>query len=130
MPIERISPEEAKQKLDADEGYVYLDVRSTPEFAEGHAPGAVNIPLLERGPAGMTPNPDFLKQCEERFGKDEKLITACLRGVRSLKAADVLVSNGFTNVTDMRGGFDGEMGPGGQIAYDGWSRRGLPVEKE
>ena len=45
VALERISPEEVKEKLDADEGYVYLDVRSTAEFADGHAPGAVNVPL-------------------------------------------------------------------------------------
>ena len=130
MELERISPEEAKEKLDADEGYVYLDVRSSAEFAEARAPGAVNVPLLEQGPMGMAPNPNFLAECEEKFAKDAKLITACLRGGRSMKAAGVLVQAGFTAVVDMRGGFDGEMGPGGAVVYEGWARRGLPVEKD
>ena len=130
MALERISPQEAKQKLDADEGYIYLDVRSSAEYSAARAPGSVNIPILEQGPAGMTPNPDFLSACEERFSKDDKIITACLRGGRSMKAAQVLISAGFTAVIDMRGGFDGEMGPGGQIVYEGWCRCGLPVENE
>ena len=37
---------------------------------------------------------------------------------------------GYTNVVDMRGGWDGEMGPLGEIVYPGWSRRGLPISKE
>jgi len=130
MALERISPEEAKEKLDADEGYVYLDVRSSAEFAGGHAPGAVNVPLLEQGPMGMAPNPDFLADCEAKFPKDSKLITACLRGGRSMRAASVLIGAGYENVVDMRGGFDGELGPAGDVVYEGWSRRGLPVTSE
>ena len=47
-----------------------------------------------------------------------------------MRAAQVLQANGFTNVVDMRGGFDGESNPLGQIVYDGWARRGLPVTTE
>ena len=36
--IKRVSPAEAKTLM--DEGYVYLDVRSEPEFAAGHPAGA------------------------------------------------------------------------------------------
>ena len=47
-----------------------------------------------------------------------------------MRAAEMLISAGFTAVVDMRGGFDGEMGPGGVLVYEGWSRRGLPVSTE
>jgi len=130
MALERISPEEAKEKLDSDEGYIYLDVRSSVEFAQGRAPGAVNVPILEQGPMGMAPNPSFLADCEEQFPKDAKIITACLRGGRSMRAASVLIEAGYVSVVDMRGGFDGELGPGGDIVFEGWSRRGLPVTSE
>ena len=46
MAVKRISPEEARDLMDK-EGYVYLDVRSVPEFAAGHPTGAYNIPLLD-----------------------------------------------------------------------------------
>ncbi len=130
MDIKRISPEEAKELLDSDEEYVYLDVRSIPEFEAGHAPGARNIPLLHRTAAGMQPNGDFVNVCEKALGKDAKIITACLKGGRSLKAAQILTANGFANVVDMRGGFMGEPGPFGGIAYPGWRPRGLPVTTE
>jgi len=130
MALERISPEEAKQKLDSEEGYVYLDVRSSGEFAQGRAPGAVNVPILEQGPMGMAPNANFLSDCESQFHKETKIITACLRGGRSMRAASILIEAGFVNVVDMRGGFDGELGPGGEVVYEGWSRRGLPTTSE
>lgn len=34
------------------QGYEYLDVRTVEEFQAGHAPGAVNIPVMVRGPGG------------------------------------------------------------------------------
>ncbi|MBI2981414.1 MAG: rhodanese-like domain-containing protein, partial [Deltaproteobacteria bacterium] len=46
MPIQQTTPDKAKEILDKDSNAVYLDVRSVPEFAEGHAKGAINIPLI------------------------------------------------------------------------------------
>jgi rhodanese-related sulfurtransferase len=130
MAIKRIVPEEAKQLLDAGE-YVYLDVRSTPEFAAGHVPGARNIPLLEPDASGrMAPNPRFLEVVEKNFGKDARLITGCMKGGRSMKAAELLQQAGFSNVVDMRGGFGGETDEAGRVTFPGWAPRGLPVERE
>ena len=64
MTVKRVSPEEAKKLID-DEGYVYVDVRSLPEFEAGHPTGAYNVPLMHQGPAGMTPNPDFMAVMEK-----------------------------------------------------------------
>jgi rhodanese-related sulfurtransferase len=38
MEIKRITPEEAKELLDSNSGYVYLDVRTVPEFDAGPRP--------------------------------------------------------------------------------------------
>jgi len=130
MMIKRIPPEEAKQLLDAGE-HVYLDVRSTPEFAAGHVPGARNVPLLEPDASGrMAPNPRFLEVVEKNFSKDARLITGCMKGGRSMKAADLLQQAGFTNVVDMRGGFGGETDEAGRVTFPGWAPRGLPVERD
>ena len=130
MELKRISPEEARERLESDEGYVYLDVRSVPEFEAGHAPGAKNVPILHRTAAGMQPNGDFVAVCERAIGKDTKIITACLKGGRSLRAAQMLLGNGFSNVVDMRGGFQGESDLTGNLTYPGWEPRGLPVTTE
>lgn len=131
MAIDRVTPEEAKEKLDSGEGWTYIDVRTVQEFEGGHAPGAKNIPVMERGPMGMAPNAEFVSVVEKNFDKDAKIITACLRGGRSMKAAQMLQAAGFTNVIDMRGGFDGELDPStGQIGFKGWAPRGLPVTAE
>jgi len=128
MAIQRISPEDAQATLATNVSTVYLDVRTPPEFAAGHVPGAINVPIATREVGGMAPNPDFLDEVNVRFSKDTPIITGCLRGGRSLRAAGALLGDGFTNVVDMRGGWDGEKDASGSIAYPGWQRRGMPVE--
>lgn len=130
MNMKRISPEEARDLLETEEGYIYLDVRSVPEFEAGHPPGAKNIPLLHRTFAGMRPNEDFVQVCDRALGKDAKIITACLMGGRSMRAAQILLANGFANVVDMRGGYRGETDRLGHLTYPGWMPRGLPVTTE
>jgi rhodanese-related sulfurtransferase len=44
MPITQISPSELNQRLAAG-GTTLIDVRTPGEFAAGHVPGAVNMPL-------------------------------------------------------------------------------------
>ena len=129
MNIRRIAPEDAHALLDSNESMVYLDVRTPGEFELGHVPQAINVPVAVSGPSGMTPNPDFLDECNARFSKDTPLVIGCLRGGRSLRAAGALIGDGFTDVVDMRGGWDGELGPSGEVTYPGWSRRGLPVSR-
>jgi rhodanese-related sulfurtransferase len=112
VTVKRISPEEARTLMD-EEGYAYLDVRSVPEFEAGHPQGAYNIPLAHLGPAGMTPNFDFLAVVQKTFPKDSKLVVGCKSGGRSLQAATMLLSSGYTNVIDQRCGFGGGVDASG-----------------
>lgn len=128
MDIKRITPEQAKELLDSQSGYIYLDVRTVPEFEAGHVPGAKNVPVVEPDASGrMQLNPHFRAIVEKVFGKDAKLITGCQKGGRSLKAAELLLQAGFGDVVDMRGGFGGETDEMGRLSYPGWAPRGLPL---
>lgn len=124
--IRSVTPEEAAALL--AEGYVYVDVRSEPEFEAGHVPGALNVPLLHQGPGGMTANPEFLSVMQQAFGAGEKLVVGCKAGGRSKKAADQLAQAGFTELTDMSAGWDGSRDAFGR-AVPGWSKKSLPVEQ-
>jgi rhodanese-related sulfurtransferase len=75
MSVKRVSPEEALD-LVRDQGYVYLDVRSVPEFEQGHPAGAYNAPVVHMGPMGSQPNADFLPVIERRFPKEAGLPTS------------------------------------------------------
>lgn len=122
MAVRRITPQEAKTLM--DEGYVYVDVRSIPEFEKGHPAGSYNVPLLHAGPAGMSPNPEFTAVMEKAFPKETKLIVGCKMGGRSAQASQLLASMGYGQVVDQMGGFEGQPG------NPGWSPAGLPVSTQ
>ena len=124
MTVKRVSPEEAKDLIDK-EGYVYLDVRSLPEFEAGHPTGAYNVPLLHQGPVGMTPNPDFLSVMEKSFPKGARLVVGCKAGGRSQRAAALLESAGFTSVVDQKAGYEGP-----NPLEPGWRPKGLPTSTD
>ena len=121
MPVKRVSPDDAKTLIDS-EGYAYLDVRSIPEFDAGHPTGAFNVPLNHMGPAGMSPNPEFMAVVEKSFPKDAKLVLGCKGGGRSLRAAEMMQAAGWTSIVDQRAGFEGNG------AEPGWRPKGLPTE--
>ena len=123
----RISPQQASAKL--AEGWTYVDVRTPQEFEAGHPPAAVNVPLVDAGPGGMVPNPDFLAAMTATFPMGAPIVVGCKAGGRSLRAAQTLRGAGFTNILDQRAGWDGARDAFGQITEPGWSRAGLPVEE-
>jgi rhodanese-related sulfurtransferase len=129
MAVKRVSPAEARDLIDK-QGYVYVDVRSVPEFAAGHPKDAYNVPLMNMGPGGMAPNPEFLAVMGT-FPKDAKLVVGCKAGGRSARAASMLESAGYTSVVDQRAGFEGAPDPAtGRITEPGWRPAGLPVTSD
>jgi rhodanese-related sulfurtransferase len=128
MSFENINPSQAGELLDRDEGYTYVDVRSIPEFENGHPTGAVNIPLMHHEQDQMVPNPEFLRLVEVNFAKDARLIIGCQSGARSLRAVEALTASGFTQILHMDGGFGGSRNEMGQVIEKGWMELGLPIE--
>ncbi|MGC4091656.1 MAG: rhodanese-like domain-containing protein [Polyangiaceae bacterium] len=126
MTIKSATPEQAHELL--SQGAVYVDVRSEQEFEQGHPPGALNVPIAHFGPAGMTPNPEFLSVMQMAFSKDAQLVIGCKAGGRSRKAAEQLEQAGYSDLTDMTAGWDGSRDAFGR-PLPGWSKRALPVEQ-
>jgi rhodanese-related sulfurtransferase len=125
--VPRHSPQEA-HKLITEQGYTHVDVRTEAEYAAGHPAGALNVPVMLAGAGGMQPNPDFLRVMGALFPKDAKLVVGCRSGARSLRAAEMLLNAGYTNVVDQRAGFEGPKDPAGRTIEAGWAASGLPVE--
>jgi rhodanese-related sulfurtransferase len=109
-----------------DQGYVYIDVRSVPEYEGGHPAGAYNIPLLDSGPRGMVPNPEFLTVAEAFLATHPKVILGCQGGNRSMRAAEALEARGHAGLQEQRAGWGGARNPYGQVVEPGWSAAGLP----
>lgn len=127
--MKHVSVVEAHQKQ--QDGHVYVDVRSTREFEAGHPAGAVNVPLLEHDDSGqMAQNPDFLRVMKASFTPDTKLLVGCQAGMRSLKAAMMLETFGFIDVTNVKGGWGGARDQSGAVLEPGWTSADLPVETD
>jgi rhodanese-related sulfurtransferase len=126
--VKQVSVSEAHQLQ--QQGSTYVDVRSQAEFEDGHASGAVNVPLLDRDPGSgqMMPNPDFVRVMQANFPSDAKLLLGCQVGGRSMRASQMLASFGFTDVANVKGGFGGLRDPMGRTVEPGWEESGLPVE--
>ena len=105
MTITRVSPAEALARM-RDDGYAYLDVRSEQEFSLGHPEDAYNLALQHMGEQGMVDNPDFVRAAQAAFGKDDRLVIGCRSGRRSMRAAQMLIDVGFTQVIEQRAGFE------------------------
>lgn len=95
-----IHPDEVEGWL--GRGARLVDVREKWEYAEGHLPGAENVPLgeLPRWTVGDTGRP---------------LVLVCASGNRSGKAAKRLAKEGRREVANLVGG------------TSGWAARGLPT---
>jgi phage shock protein E len=76
-----------KKNLD-DEKAILVDVREKEEWDKGHVQGAVMLPL-----SILNENP---QDAAGRLPKDKIVYTHCMRGVRSLAAANILQKLGYT----------------------------------
>jgi rhodanese-related sulfurtransferase len=126
--MKELNAQEVYELMQSDPAYIYLDVRSVPEFEAGHPARAINIPIMHFAPGvGMSPNPDFPAVIEATLAKDAKIAIGCKSGGRSARACEILSQMGFANVANVRGGFVGAMDNLGRITEPGWSMRNLPT---
>jgi hydroxyacylglutathione hydrolase len=105
IPLARIPQIDAQQLagMRGDHTPVVIDVRNDNEWAAGHLPAAVHIPL------------GHISDRLSHVPKGQPLITQCQAGARSAIAASVLRRAGFTDVSNLVGG------------YGAWVAAGLPV---
>lgn len=129
--MKEVNPQEAFDLMQNDAEYIYLDVRSVPEFEAGHPKDAINIPIMHFNPAtGMSPNEEFLAVAEANLPKDSKLVVGCKAGGRSARACQMLSQIGYENVTNVRGGFVAATDNFGRVVEPGWSMLNLPTSTE
>ena len=102
--LPEIEADDAYAAVDA--GAYLLDVREPDEWAAGHAPGAVHVPMGELpGRAGELP-------------RDRLIVAICRSGARSRTIGEVLAADGF-DVANAIGGMRAWQGNG----YDVVDRR-------
>jgi rhodanese-related sulfurtransferase len=92
--MKSITKDELKDKLENDE-VTLIEVLEEEEFNKSHIAGAINIPLKRIG-----------TEAEQKFSKNDEIVVYCsdYDCTASPKAAKKLVSLGFKNVYDYKGG--------------------------
>ena len=132
MSLKQVDVKTAHQLL-AEQDHAYVDVRSIPEFQEGHPAGASNVPLLHHDPQSgqMQPNPEFLAVMQANYAPETKLLIGCQMGGRSSQAGQILLAAGYQDVANVVGGFGGARDRmTGQVISEGWADAGLPVDQD
>ena len=82
--------------------FVLLDVREPNEYAAGHLPGAINIPVTNFAAAA-------------KLDRGKKVVIYCRSGARSYTAYRKLKKLGFPDVW--------------QITFEEWKEAGFPIEE-
>jgi rhodanese-related sulfurtransferase len=131
MPISQVEPPQAHEILKSNPDAIYLDVRTEPEFAQGHPDGAINVPVVFiKGPGQMELNAEFVDVVAKTLPRERKLVVGCLAGGRSQRACELLEAAGYADLINVRGGFGGARDASGQVVVAGWRDAGLPVSTQ
>ncbi len=102
----KLSPVQAQEQIATQADSQLIDVREYPEYAAGHAQGAILVSLSS------------LKKGMRSLAQDKPVIVLCYGGQRAAKAADKLEKAGFGHVAVVEGG------------TKAWQMAGLPMQKE
>ncbi|MGB7932766.1 MAG: rhodanese-like domain-containing protein [Gammaproteobacteria bacterium] len=98
---------EVKARLGTPKAPLMVDLRTPPEFAIAHLPGAVNIPLSE-----------LAKRLDELHpAEDHDLLIYCLNGSRTRQAEPLLYAHDINNFYHL------------EDELEGWLQKNYPFEK-
>ena len=87
-----ITPQEAKDLLTTD-NYL-IDIRDEDSYSSSHIDGALNLGNLDIH--------EFIRTAD----KDMPTLIYCYKGISSQNAAEFLISEGFTEVYSIEGGYE------------------------
>ncbi|MFV5514179.1 rhodanese-like domain-containing protein [Acinetobacter gerneri] len=120
-----LSPKQA-WKLVESADVVLVDVRTNEERKfVGYIPESVHI-AWATGTA-FNRNPRFLKELENKVGKDKTILLLCRSGKRSALAAEAAFNAGFQNIYNILEGFEGDLNKNNQRnQINGWKTHQLP----
>ncbi|WP_319584330.1 rhodanese-like domain-containing protein [uncultured Pseudodesulfovibrio sp.] len=105
--VSAVTAAQAQAELVADPDILVLDIRTPPEFAEGHIQGARNIDFMSA---------DFAKRLE-KLDPNAKYLVYCRSGNRSAQAMKTFARLGFNRIIHMSRGIKD------------WQGQGLPLVK-
>jgi len=135
--VRSINPKDAWALLESKPQAVLVDVRSSMEFLfVGHPKGAISVPWIDE--PDWKVNPNFAREvrqlmlggavCDDDGCVPVMLI--CRSGKRSLEAGKCLTDDGFQEVYNVEGGFEGPLDDmHHRSSLSGWRFDDLPWEQ-
>jgi rhodanese-related sulfurtransferase len=117
--INLITVEDFESKLNFDQDFVLLDIRTEKEYLAGHIKNAVWLP---RG---------FIEFKIQKLIDDPEteIILYCKRGSRSALTANTLLEMGYKNVFNLEGGFEKWVVDGNSVYNDHGEIKVINFEK-
>lgn len=109
--VERIGVEQAIELIDANienDNFVVLDIRTEPEFEQGHIEDAILINYYA---------PDFKVKLDS-LDKDKLYFVYCRSGNRSGKSLKIFKELGFKFVYELRHGIKSWVADGNKLSYN------------
>ena len=128
--MKHLKPVEAHDYLQRHPDALLVDCRTEMEFFYvGHPVGAVHIAWHE--PPDWEANPRFAAEVlQEACDKATPVLLICRSGKRTLDAGAALEAAGFTDVTNVLEGFEGDLDEQfHRNTQNGWRVAGLPWEQ-
>lgn len=138
--VKEISASEAYELVSNQVDAILVDVRSHMEFLfVGHPSGAIHIPWIDEPDWNI--NPNFVREIRQLVlggiahdtgtGQNNvPIVLICRSGKRSREAGQLLIKEGFTQVYNIKDGFEGELDEQHhRSSVGGWRFEGLPWEQ-
>ena len=125
-------PKMAVERLQNNPQALFVDVRSKAEFKYvGYPENSILIPWIDD--PGWEPNPEAFSDAvmQELDGRenlsDTEIILICRSGFRSNEALKCLENKGFTQVSHVASGFEGDLDENDHRGnLNGWRHDGMP----
>jgi rhodanese-related sulfurtransferase len=90
--IKDITVQELKNKIDNNDDFILIDVRTNHEVSNGKLEKAIHV--------DMSIIPDKI----DEFDPAKEYLLICRAGIRSFQVAHFLQENGFSKISNVRGG--------------------------
>lgn len=97
--VKILTPEATLEKMQADEAFRMVDVRTRSEYDADHVPGSIHIPV------------DEIPHRYQELGQTTHLIFMCQAGGRAAAAAEFITSIGGSEIYVTEGGMTAWSGP-------------------
>ncbi len=130
--MKHFTPREAYEYLQNTPQALLVDCRSEMEYLfVGHPKGALHVSWND-GPDWEV-NPHFVGQVKKVAGTNHAhrpIVLICRSGNRSIEAGEALEQAGFTEISNVLHGFEGELDDDHHRgSMNGWRFEGLPWEQ-